>query len=116
MDKVFIENLTLRGIHGVYEFEWQEPQEFIFDIIAEADLSKSAKTDDLNDTVDWQGMYKIAKDVIEGPRISLIEKIAETVATRILAENEKIQSITIKLRKSEILDEGIPGVMITRTR
>ncbi|HEY4526762.1 MAG TPA: dihydroneopterin aldolase [Candidatus Paceibacterota bacterium] len=115
MDKVFIENLTLRGIHGVYEFEWKEPQEFVIDIGIETDLSKSALSDDLGDTVDWQPMYKIAKEVIEGPRISLIEKIADTIATRIL-ENKKITSVNVKVRKNEILDEGIPGVFITRTR
>jgi len=115
VDKVFIENLTLRGIHGVYEFEWKEPQEFVIDISIETDLSRPAKSDDLADTVDWQPMYKIAKEVIEGPRISLIEKIADTIATRIL-QNEKITSASVKVRKNEILDDGVPGVLITRTR
>lgn len=114
-DNVFINNLTLRGIHGVYEYEWKEPQEFVIDISITTDLSKSAKSDDLADTVDWQPLYKIAKEVIEGPRISLIEKIADTIATRILA-NDKIKSVTVTVRKSEILDDGVPGVSITRTR
>ncbi len=116
MDKVFIENLTLRGIHGVYEFEWKEPQEFVIDITAETDLAPSAKSDDLKDTVDWQPMYKIAKDVIVGPRISLIEKIADTIASRILEVETRVTSVTVRVRKAEILDEGVPGVLIRRAR
>ena len=116
MDKVFIKDLSLRGKHGVYEWEWEKEQEFIFDIIADVDISKAVKSDKLDDTVCWTTMYEIAKDVVAGPTIYLIERIADTVARRILEGEKRIQSITVTIRKSEILSEGVPGVTITRTQ
>lgn len=116
MDKVFIENLSLRGKHGVYEWEWEKEQEFMFDITAEVDVKKAAKTDKLDDTVCWTYMHDIAKSVIDGPTMYLIERIATTVADRILEGEPRIKSITVKIRKNEILQNGIPGVCITRTR
>ena len=114
-DKVFIENLSFRGKHGVYEHEWHNAQEFIIDISADVDLSVAAKSDKLEDTVCWTTMYDIAKDVIQGPLCYLIEKIAETIAMRIL-EDEKVLSVTVRVRKNEIVENAVPGVTITRTR
>ena len=99
----------------MYDWEWEKEQEFIIDIAVDVDLRKSARSDDIADTVDWASLYKIAKEVIDGPTMYLIERIAETIATRIL-ENERIQSTTISVRKNEILENGVPGVTITRTR
>ena len=114
-DRVFIEHLSLRGKHGVYDWEWEKSQEFIIDISADIDLAAAAKSDDITDTADWTGMYSIAKEVIEGPSMYLIEKIAEIIAMRIL-EDKRIKSITVQVRKNEILAEGVPGVSITRNR
>jgi len=115
-DTVFIEELSLRGKHGVYDWEWEKPQEFLFDIYADVDLTKAAKSDKLDDTVCWTYMHKIAKEVIDGPTIYLIEKIATTVAERILEGEPRVTSVTVKLRKNEILDEGVPGVSVTRSQ
>ena len=116
MDTVFIEHLRLKGKHGVYDWEWQKDQEFEFDIAAQVDIAKAAASDKLEDTVCWTYLYKIAKEVIDGPTIYLIERIAEEVAQRILAHEPRIASVSVTIRKNEILDEGIPGVTITRTR
>ena len=115
-DKVFIRDLSLRGKHGVYEWEWEQAQEFIFDITADVDVSKAAKSDQLEDTVCWTYLHKIAKEVIEGPTMYLIERIAETTARRILEGEERVASVSVTVRKNEILEEGVPGVTITRTR
>ena len=115
-DKVFIRDLSLRGKHGVYEWEWEKPREFIFDITADFDISKAAKSDKLEDTVCWTYLHKIAKEVIDGPTIFLIERIADTVAQRILEGEERVAAVTVTIRKNEILEEGVPGVTITRTR
>ncbi len=116
MDKVFIQDLSLRGKHGVFEWEWEKEQEFIFDITAEVDIRKAAQTDKLEDTVCWTYLHDIAKSVIASPTIYLIEKIATTVAERILEGEPRIRAVRIKLRKNEILENGVPGVSIVRTR
>jgi len=115
-DKVFIQHLKLKGRHGVYDWEWEKEQEFEFNIVAEVDIAKAAKSDKLDDTVCWTYLYNIAKEVIAGPTIYLIERIASTVAGRILEGEPRIASVTVTIRKNEILSEGIPGVTITRTR
>ena len=116
MDQVFIRDLSLRGKHGVYDWEWEKEQEFIFDIVAEVDISKAAQSDNLDDTVCWTVMHDIAKKVIDGPIIYLIERIASTVADQILAADARIERISVTIRKNEILQNGVPGVSIVRTR
>jgi len=102
MGRVFIDGLKLRGKHGVYDWEWEKEQEFRIDLSAEVDLDKAAASDKLEDTVCWTYMYEIAKAVISGPTVYLIERIADTIARRILEGEPRISSITVSVRKNEI--------------
>jgi len=116
VDKVFIEDLRLSGKHGVAEHERTTTvQEFVLDIAAELDMGSAAKSDDIADTMDYMHFCEIARDVISNNSFYLIERVAETIADRIF-ENERITSVSISIRKPNLLDNGVPGIAITRTR
>ena len=114
--RVFIEGLRLSGKHGVAEHERTTTvQEFVLDIAAELDMGPAAKSDYIADTVDYMRFCEIAKDVISNNSFSLIERVAETIADRIL-EDARITRVSIKITKPNLLDNGVPGISITRTR
>ena len=47
MDKVFVKDLLARGIIGVYDWEREQPQDILINIIIETDLHRAGQTDDI---------------------------------------------------------------------
>ena len=114
MDRIFIENLSFFGKHGVSEKERSLEQEFLIDITVETDASSAAASDDLTDTVDYSALAAIAKEVVEANSFFLIEKLAERIVSRIL-EDARILKVEVTVRKPAVLANGVPGVKIART-
>jgi 7,8-dihydroneopterin aldolase/epimerase/oxygenase len=115
MDRIFIERLSLKGKHGVHDREREVEQEFLFDIAVECDTQKAGSTDHLADTLDYVRFRDIAREVVEENSFYLIEKLAETVAQKIL-EDVRVLTVSVTIRKPAALESGVPGVVVIRTR
>ena len=115
MDSIFIEGLRVRGKHGVKPEEWADDQEFVLDIVIEFDTRTAAKSDDLNDTIDYDFFRTGAKAVVEGRSFHLIEKLADAVAQKVL-EDKRIGTVTVSIRKSEMYPDCTPGVTVVRKK
>lgn len=115
MSKIFIEKLVLKGKHGVSDREREVAQEFHIDISIEADTETAGKTDNISDTVNYKDFVEIAKRIVEGPSMHLVETLAQKIADGILADN-RVESVSVTIRKPHVLPSGIPGVRITLTR
>src|SRR4051812_17899193 len=115
MDSVFIENVRLLGKHGVHEHEREREQEFVIDIRASFDTQRAAQSDDLADTLDYTTFAAVAKDVTEKNSFYLIERLADTIAMRIL-DDVRIHEVAITIRKPTAVSNGLPGVTIVRTQ
>ncbi len=89
------------GYHGVLPEENRLGQRFIVDLELELDLAKAGQTDDLNETVNYAEVYEITKEVLEGKPYQLVEKVAEVLASNLLAAFTKIESCTVKLIKPD---------------
>ena len=68
------------GYHGVNPEEKVQGQKFIIDVDINCNLSLPGQTDDLNDTVNYSNIYKLIKNIVEGPSFDLIESVAEKIA------------------------------------
>jgi len=115
MDTIFIRNLAIRGKHGVKPEEWVNDQEFVLDITVEFDTRAAAKSDDLNDTIDYDFFRNSAKAVVEGKSFHLIERLADAVAQKVL-EDKRIQNVSVTIRKTEMYPDSMPGITVVRTR
>jgi dihydroneopterin aldolase len=115
MDRIFIEKLLLKGRHGVLDHERLVEQEFLVDISVEFDTHNAAKSDKIKDTIDYVRFYEIARDVMGGAPFFLIERLAETIAQKIL-EDARIEQVSISVRKPLALEAGVPGVTVIRAR
>ena len=116
MDTIRIDNLVFLGKHGVSEKERNLEQEFEVSVTLGVDVKKSALSDKIEDTVDYQNIKDIVREVIEGSACYLIEKLASDIAGKILKEDGRIKNTTISIRKIHIWDNGVPSVTITRDR
>lgn len=88
MDYIHLRDMQFYGYHGVLQQETVLGQRFRATVALAVDIAQAGKTDELNDTVSYVGVYNICKEVIEGKPFKLIEAVAETIAQRILADYE----------------------------
>ena len=112
-DRIFIEQLRVRGIHGVHAHERNEPQDFSVDLSIVFDTSKAGATDALEDSFDYGHLRDVVHQVFAGKSCNLIERLAVVIACAILAD-KRIAEIVVTIRKMGAYDDCVPGVSITR--
>ena len=71
-DRIRLEGMIFYGMHGVDPAEKALGQRFVVDLEVERDLRKG-RSDDVNDTLNYAMLYRIARSVLEGPSKNLIE-------------------------------------------
>ena len=117
MDRIALEGMVFSGRHGVRPAERERPQEFKVDVKVDADLLQAGRSDRVEDTVDYRLVYAIAKDVVEGESVQLIETLAHRIAERVLAlKRVTAVSIRIAKRPESMRPIDAAAVKITRTR
>lgn len=98
MDKIYIRELVLSCIIGVFPEERIKKQEIIMSLCLETDLRKAGTTDDLNDTVDYKAIKLGIIRMVEASEYQLIESIAERTAEICLAD-KKVRRVTVTIDK-----------------
>lgn len=84
MDYIHVRDMQFFGYHGVLPEETVLGQRFRASVSLAVDIREAGKTDELDKTVSYVGVYEICQRVIEGKPFKLIEAVAETVATEVL--------------------------------
>ena len=100
-DKIILSGMVFYGYHGVNANEKQFGQTFIVDIELQTVLDRPAKSDDLNDTVDYSKVYARVKAVVEGPSSNLLEKVAVEIADNIL-QGFPVDGIMVRISKPQV--------------
>ncbi|GEL06989.1 dihydroneopterin aldolase [Salisediminibacterium halotolerans] len=106
MDKVFVEGMQFYGYHGAFPEENKLGQRFTADVVLEMDTRKAAASDHLDDTVNYAKVYEMAKHVIEGEPVSLVETLSNKLADVLLRQFPEVTGCTVKIIKP---DPPIPG-------
>ena len=109
-----IENLRLRTIVGINDWEKENKQDLIINIEVEFCGEEASKTDDIDDTVDYKSINKKVIKFVEKGNFNLLEKIASGIAD-IIFENKKITKTTVRVDKPGAL-RFADSVSITETR
>jgi len=114
MDKVFIKNLEIDAIIGIYDHERTTAQQVVFDIEMSTDVSKAANSEDINDALNYKTLTDELKDYVGGSSFLLIETLAEEVA-RLILNRYGVQWLQLTLHKPNALDGSTDvGVIIER--
>lgn len=98
MGVIEVNNIKVFTNHGCLEEEAKIGSEYRVDIKVKADLSKSAKTDDLVDTVDYVHLNKIAIEEM-AIRSKLLEHVAQRILIRIFKEIPMVKKARISVAK-----------------
>lgn len=86
MDIVFIRELRVDVIIGVFDWERCVRQSVVLDLELASDNRRAAANDDIADAVDYAAISQRVVDFIETSEFRLIETMAEQVAALVLAE------------------------------
>ncbi|KAL5201645.1 hypothetical protein ABZP36_035999 [Zizania latifolia] len=118
-DKLVLRGLRFHGFHGVKQEEKTLGQKFVVDVDAWMDLSIAGESDNISDTVSYTDIYRIVKDVVEGPSLNLLEAVAHRISSATLLKFPQISAIRVKVEKPHVDVQGIIdylGVEILRYR
>ena len=86
VDIVFINDLRIETIIGIYEWERKVKQTISLDLEMGADIRRSAKTDAIEDTLDYKAVAKRLISFVGESEYQLVETLAEKVAGIVLTE------------------------------
>ena len=101
MDRILIRGLKIFAYHGVNPEEKDNGQYFVFDITCSVDTSTASETDDIETTVSYAKVIKETTRIFTAEKYNLIETAAKKVADGIMEKFEKIQTVTVLLKKPE---------------
>jgi dihydroneopterin aldolase len=96
-NKIVIEGISVKGLHGVLQIEKEKKQKFLVDV--ELNLNLENLQDNLKNTVDYAEVSKIVEKHITGESVSLIETLAEKIAQNIMNEFNQVNSVLVRIHK-----------------
>lgn len=117
MDRIQLKGMTLTGRHGVSDAERARPQDFLVTVEVETDLSAAGRSDSIEDTLDYRLIRKVAREVIEGGSVKLVETLATRIADGVLAlPLVAAVSVRVAKRPASMAPIDAAAVHIRRTR
>ena len=80
MDKIFLEELKIDTIIGIWDWERKIRQTVIIDLEMSADIAKAAATDSVEDTLNYKSVAKRVQEFVRDSSFQLVETLAERIA------------------------------------
>lgn len=114
MDQIFISQLRLEALIGVYPEERLALQTLVLDIELTVDLYKASQSDCIADTIDYDELVNKLQQWVSNRQFHLVEALADYLAEKIL-NTYHIQGVRLKLYKfPKRLPIASAGIVIER--
>jgi 7,8-dihydroneopterin aldolase/epimerase/oxygenase len=115
-DRIYLRDLRTETIIGIYDWERKIRQTVSFDFEFPADVRRAAKTDRIEDTLNYKSVAKRVLAFVETSEYHLVETLAEEVARLILREFS-VEWVKVSLNKpGAVRGSRDVGVTIERSR
>ena len=98
MDKIFIEDLMVRGIIGISEKERSQPQDIVVSVILYADITSGSRSDNIDDCVNYRTISKAIIAHIQEVSRYTVEALAGDIA-KICLMTPKVEKVKVKVEK-----------------
>ena len=114
MDKIFLDELRIETIIGIWEWERRIRQTVVIDLEMSADIAKAAATDDVADTLNYKLVAKRLQEFVGNSSFQLVETLAERIAG-IIRDEFAVAWVRVKVHKpGAIRGSKDVGVLIER--
>ena len=115
-DRLAVLGIEAIGHHGVFDFEKRDGQVFKVDLTLGLDTRPAARSDDLQDTVDYGSLVAQVKTAVESDPVDLIESLAQRVAGVCLSGG-RVEWVRVTVHKPDApIDAVFADVALTIRR
>ncbi|HZQ07386.1 MAG TPA: dihydroneopterin aldolase [Anaerolineae bacterium] len=116
LDRIEIKDLLLRCIIGINDDERKNKQDVLINVVMWADTRAAARSDAIEDAVNYRTVTKQIIEHVEASQYFLVERLAERVA-EICLRDARVQQVQVTIEKPTALRFARSvGVTIVRTR
>jgi 7,8-dihydroneopterin aldolase/epimerase/oxygenase len=113
-DRVFIEDLRIEAVIGIFDWEREIKQVVSLDLEMAFDVRRAAESDAIADTLDYKAVSKRLIHFVESSEFQLVETLAERCAAIVLQEFP-VNWLRLKLSKpGAVRGSSAVGVIIER--
>jgi len=114
---VRLEGMSVFGHHGARPYEKEAGQRLELDLEIEPLDDRAERSDKLADAVDYDGLYRTVREVVEGRSFHLLEALAATAADEVLARFA-VRRIRVRIAKQNLgwTTGGRAVIEVTRER
>ncbi|MGY6529445.1 MAG: dihydroneopterin aldolase [Cyanobacterium sp.] len=98
MDSIEVSGIRAYGYTGLFPEERTLGQWFEVDLTMWVDLTPSAKSDDIEKTVDYRQAISMTQHIIKTAKFALVEKLADVIAEDVL-KIDLVTKVRVKLSK-----------------
>ena len=113
-DIVFIEDLRIQTVIGIFDWEREITQTVSLDLQMAFDIDRAGKSDNIADTLDYKAVSKRLIQFVEASEFQLVEALAEHCASIVLGEFP-VSWLKLKLSKpGAVRGSSAVGVIIER--
>ncbi len=114
MDIIFLHDLRVDTVIGIWDWERKIRQTVAIDIDMSADIRKAAASDSVEDTLNYKLVAKRIQQFVSDSSFQLVETLAEKIAAIILDEFD-VAWVRVKLNKpGAIRGARDVGILIER--
>src|SRR5918994_602993 len=101
-DRILLSEMVFHGRHGTLRAEQELGQPFVVSVELYLDLRPAGTSDDLASTVDYGEVYRLARGIVEGPPVRLVETLAERIAAGVLRDHPAVEAVKVKVAKPHV--------------
>ena len=117
LDRIQIHDLLIRGILGINPDEREKRQDILVNTTLWADTRAAAKSENIDDAVNYRTITKAMIAHVEQERPFLVERLAQDLANICLETDTRVQAVEISVEKpGAIRFARSVGITIYRTR
>ena len=113
---VFIRDLTLPALIGVYSHEKENPQPIRINLDLAVKENVTANKDRLADVVSYEEIADGVRKLIASGHVNLVETLAQQIADMCFS-HQRVQTVRVRVEKLAVFEDAVSaGVEIERYR
>ena len=114
MDIIYLHDLKIECVIGIWDWERKIKQSVIIDLDMGFDIRRAARSDSIEDTLNYKAVAKRLQEFVGASEFQLVETMAERVAEILLSEF-KLGWVRVRINKrGAVRGAGDVGVLIER--
>lgn len=114
MDKIFLSELKVDTVIGIWDWERKIRQTVVIDLEMSVDIAKAAATDRVEDTLNYKSVAKRIQSFVADSSFQLVETLAERIAG-IVRDEFDVKWVKVRVNKpGAIRGSRDVGILIER--